>query len=267
MPRDAASLAVLAAVAASAGLVARRAGHTTESLLPVLRAAEQQGRQVERVAGAALPVDPDEERRQGEALRSALPRDERSRGLEKLGRRLERTGLAPRYAGRYQYAIMPGSSPNAFSLPGGLIFVTEGLASRLGSDPDQLAFVLAHELAHSELGHTTDKVRYRSWMERFEVPGADLVQLLREVPAQAYSRTQELEADALALEMLRRADFRLTASLAALDAIEPAAPEPAEGHRDPASVLLEGLGDYFHSHPGLREREDQLRSLIAAAVR
>ena len=36
---------------------------------------------------------------------------------------------------------------NAFSLPGGLIYVTKGLYERLSTD-DRLAAVLAHELAH-----------------------------------------------------------------------------------------------------------------------
>jgi len=46
---------------------------------------------------------------------------------------------------------------NAWSLPGGFIFVTTGLL-RILDNEDQLACILAHEVAHIELGHPTDAV-------------------------------------------------------------------------------------------------------------
>jgi hypothetical protein len=45
---------------------------------------------------------------------------------------------------------------NAFSHPGGYIYLTKGLFDFIGADEDEdfvLQFVLAHEMAHVELGH------------------------------------------------------------------------------------------------------------------
>lgn len=262
MPRNGAWLLVVAGAASAAALVGRRAGPSRESLLPVLRAGEEHGLQLERTASSVLPLDADEERRLGESLRRLMPPDARQARLTALGRRLERTGIAKRYAGRYEYAVVPDAAPNAFTTPGGFVFVTAGLLDKVGEDSSAISFALAHELSHSELGHTADLVRYKAWLDRYDVPGGDLVQALRVLPAQAYSRTQELEADTLALAMMRKADLRLQAAVDVLEAVDRSPDEAAGTHRDPGAVLIEGLTDYFHSHPGKQERLDNIRAII-----
>jgi hypothetical protein len=44
--------------------------------------------------------------------------------------------------------LIKGEEPNAFACPGGLIFVSEGLV-KLCESEDELAGVLAHEMAHA----------------------------------------------------------------------------------------------------------------------
>lgn len=257
MRRNAAWLALVAGLAAAAGLVATKGGESQASLLPILRAGQEHGRQLERLAGKIVRIDADEERRLGLELRSQLPAaGPRTPEVRALGRRLERTGLVPRYAGRYQYATIPGGPANAYSAPGGFIMVGESLIDRLG-DRDRLAFVVAHELAHVELGHTADLVRYKAWLERHHVPGAGFFQALRAIPALAYSESQELEADALAVKLLRAADLRPGAAREALELSL-----PAERQRPSAERLMEeALLDYFKTHPGRRERLARLASL------
>lgn len=68
--------------------------------------------------------------------------------------RMEAVGTALiRYAGiachEYRFRVLNSTKPNAFSLPGGLIYVTRGLYRQLRTD-DLLAAVLAHEFAHLE---------------------------------------------------------------------------------------------------------------------
>jgi predicted Zn-dependent protease len=52
----------------------------------------------------------------------------------------------------YRYNVLCGDEINAFSLPGGYIFVYEGLMKFVESD-DELAGVLAHETAHAAFRH------------------------------------------------------------------------------------------------------------------
>lgn len=52
----------------------------------------------------------------------------------------------------YEYKVIQGDDVNAFSIPGGHVYVFEGLMKRVESD-DELAGVLAHETAHAEERH------------------------------------------------------------------------------------------------------------------
>ena len=49
--------------------------------------------------------------------------------------------------GRYQYRLLGMDTLNALSLPGGRIYITQGLYRRLQSD-ELVAAVLAHEMSH-----------------------------------------------------------------------------------------------------------------------
>ncbi len=59
---------------------------------------------------------------------------------------------SPRKDLRYSCAVLDSDQVNAFSLPGGYIFVTRGLLERAASD-DEVAAVLAHEVGHSAERH------------------------------------------------------------------------------------------------------------------
>jgi beta-barrel assembly-enhancing protease len=63
---------------------------------------------------------------------------------------------APANATRFQYKIMlyDDSVPNALAVPGGVILVSLGLVALAPTD-DFLAFILAHEIGHIALRHTT----------------------------------------------------------------------------------------------------------------
>lgn len=48
----------------------------------------------------------------------------------------------------WHFYLLAGEQVNAFSLPGGLIYVTRGLYDRIGSKDSLLAAVIAHEMGH-----------------------------------------------------------------------------------------------------------------------
>lgn len=82
-----------------------------------------------------------------------LVRDERLQVfVGNIGRRLAGT----RYAGGYPYTfqVVNDQSVNAFALPGGPTFVNIGLL-RAAENEDQVAAVMAHEIAHVALRHGT----------------------------------------------------------------------------------------------------------------
>jgi hypothetical protein len=77
-----------------------------------------------------------------------------SRYLSSLGQKLARS----RYAGNwpYSFGLVEDKSINAFSLPGGPIYVNTGLIEAADNEA-QLAGVLAHEMSHIALRHGTNQ--------------------------------------------------------------------------------------------------------------
>src|SRR5207237_8201829 len=53
---------------------------------------------------------------------------------------------------RLELRACPGSGPNAFALPGGVVVLTDELV-RLAQSADQLSAVMAHEIGHLRARH------------------------------------------------------------------------------------------------------------------
>lgn len=122
---------------------------------------------------------------------------------------------------KWELAIFKDDSANAFALPGGKIGVHTGLLD-VAKNQDQLAAVIAHEIAHVLAQHHSERVSQQFVTQT----GMDLVgamsgpqsatkqQLmgLLGVGAQLgillpYSRAQESEADVYGLDLMARAGF------------------------------------------------------------
>ena len=111
------------------------------------------GKSATKVVKGAVGVGPMEERKIGEAAAleiisryGGLVRDDDiMRRINLLGRSLAR--YSPRPNLEWRFAVLNSDTVNAFSTPGGLVFITRGLYEQAGSD-DALAGVLGHEIAH-----------------------------------------------------------------------------------------------------------------------
>ncbi|MFM7079135.1 MAG: M48 family metallopeptidase [Bacteroidota bacterium] len=101
---------------------------------------------------------------------------------------------------------------NAFCTPGGFIFVYTGLMNFVGSE-DELAGIIAHEVAHGDLRHSTDQLTKQYGIQTLigllldsdaqviADIGASLIQL-------SYSRSDESEADRFAVRYLKDTDYK-----------------------------------------------------------
>lgn len=69
----------------------------------------------------------------------------------------------------YHFTVLEDKDVNAFSLPGGFIYVNEGLMKYVESD-DELAGVLAHEIAHAAFRHVATLQRESSKMSMATLP-------------------------------------------------------------------------------------------------
>ncbi len=69
----------------------------------------------------------------------------------------------------YQFTVLKGDDVNAFSLPGGHIYVYEGTLKFCESD-DELAGVLAHEIAHAAFRHIATLRKEQSKLDVVNIP-------------------------------------------------------------------------------------------------
>jgi predicted Zn-dependent protease len=66
--------------------------------------------------------------------------------MDRIGSKLAHA--LPEYRQEWHYALLRSDQINAFSLPGGLIYVTQGLYRRISTDDELLAAGIAHEMSH-----------------------------------------------------------------------------------------------------------------------
>ena len=139
--------------------------------------------------------------------------------IANLGERLSKLSTAPDYP--YTFKIVADKNINAFALPGGPIYVTTG-AITAAENEAQLAGVMAHEISHVALRHSTHQA---SRAYAFQIPLAlagialgssgSLLAQLTEIGIgfgvnsvfMKYSRDAEQQADILGARTMARAGY------------------------------------------------------------
>ncbi|PIR19459.1 MAG: hypothetical protein COV48_01850 [Elusimicrobia bacterium CG11_big_fil_rev_8_21_14_0_20_64_6] len=257
----------LVAFALAAAFVVSRGGRSRESLLPVSRAVAEHAKVLDRGSALVFPVSIDEERAIGEKIDERLsletppipgsPGASRAALWKELGLEAASSPLVTRFRGRYEFRTSAHSGANAFAVPGGFVYATMDLIEKLQKDPDALLFVLGHEIGHVELGHCADAFRLRAGAkDPLRALLGGVIVIPRLLTALHFSPSQELESDAYAVRLMRSLRRDPAAGLRVLDALGLKADK--EVARGPGKVAVEGLSDYFRTHPGSWERRGAL---------
>ena len=168
----------------------------------------------------------------------------------------ERLLSAPSY--RYRWFVADSPELNAFAAPGGIIVVHAGLI-RAASSPEELAGVLAHEVAHSELRHGLRALLKSMGLKLIVAAllsgGAEeyLASSAAKYTELKFSRDNEREADREAVARLRAARIDARPMLSMFEKL--AASAAQQGGAPP---------EFISTHPDLDERIASLRALTAA---
>jgi len=125
------------------------------------------------------------------------------RAVDPLVNALPKTGL------QFKFYLVPDQIPNAFALPGGHVLVNTGLLE-LADRPEEIAAVVAHELAHVTRRHLFRKVISSGGpyviFKLFLGGGGSLLSTLgagsQLLVGQGFSQEYELEADAIGWETM-----------------------------------------------------------------
>jgi predicted Zn-dependent protease len=72
-----------------------------------------------------------------------------------VGKRIAMVADDPGY--KWEFKVLQDKEPNAFALPGGKVGVNSGLF-KVAKNDDQLAAVMAHEVAHAIARHSAERM-------------------------------------------------------------------------------------------------------------
>lgn len=183
--------------------------------------------------------------------------------IKRVGKRL--VNVSERKDVEYNFYLLEDKELNAMALPGGFIYVNEGLAKILSDD--ELAYVIGHEVGHVAGRHIVKKLQANMTYQLIltialagsgnslegeaavdVARGADTVYNLISL---GYSRKDEYEADKFGARYSRSAGYNPYAALSALEKIK-----QEEG---PDWKVL----GYYRSHPYADDRIAALKKYIS----
>lgn len=168
----------------------------------------------------------------------------------------------------YTFKVVENDQVNAFSLPGGFIFVYEGLVEYAESD-DELAGVLAHEIAHASFRHVATLQRESSKLQLIQLPailiailsggqaGGDVLmlsQLLGQATGSGWGQKAELAADFGSFQYLQGSKYNSVGMLTFIERLA----------RDQRTLESIDWGIY-RTHPPSRERAENLTKYFTEA--
>ena len=185
-----------------------------------------------KAAEASRPINDSEEHYIGRAVAARVLGSNRlfqdpqlTLYVNEVGQAVARKSPRPSTFRGYHFAVLDTSEPNAFACPGGIIFVTRGLVQTCASE-DELAAVLAHEVAHVANKDGVNSISKARWTEvlttlgtetakQYAGAGGQLITLFegsiddvfKTIVVNGYSRSAEEAADAQALKTLREAGY------------------------------------------------------------
>jgi len=146
--------------------------------------------------------------------------------VEDIGKRI--VDVCDRKEIKYYFRVLADEEINAFSLPGGYVYINKGLIDKVAND-DELAAVVAHEIAHIVARHSVKKLQ--------AVMGYSLLRILTsQIPKaqeanwsadyafeqiiMGYGRDDELLADKLGARYCRLAGYDPSAMVSFLKKLQ-----------------------------------------------
>ncbi len=137
--------------------------------------------------------------------------------------------VSGRYDITYHYKVIESPELNAFSLPGGWVYVYTGLLKHLKNEAD-LAFVLGHETGHIVGRHAIRRLQVIYGINFLlsltlggkEVSQTELevIKVLYQIVLAGYSRKEEMEADEMGAYFTGKAGWNPVASIETLEILD-----------------------------------------------
>lgn len=161
----------------------------------------------------------------------------------------------------WEFTLVDSDDVNAFALPGGKVFLTRGLASKMTNEA-QLAAVLGHEIGHVTARHINDRIVHMNGagliVEIIAGAAGDNEESIRELGTQvagvallSYGRDQESQSDSLGLRYMTRLNYNPIGMIQLMEILDRA----SQGANPP---------EWLSTHPLAKTRIERVRSEITS---
>ena len=184
--------------------------------------------------------------------------------VKSIGRKLvvefEQTLAAAGVEDPYKFdfhVLRDGQTVNAFALPGGQIFITAGLLSRLKSE-DQLAGVLGHEIGHVIHRHSSQQMAKSEFYQGLagaataasgDYGTAQIANYVAQVKMMKFGRDDELQSDEFGVRYMLNAGYDPNAMIEVMEILA-----EASGGMD--------RDEFMSSHPSPSNRIQKIKEHI-----
>ncbi|QKX05565.1 M48 family metalloprotease [Aquimarina sp. TRL1] len=164
--------------------------------------------------------------------------------IDMVGRKLVNSTTARETPYKYEFHLLADPNTiNAFALPGGQIFITYALLSRLQNE-DQVAGVLGHEIGHVLGRHSAERIAEHDFWKTIATGasvGADAGGIVNQIGQNVLlgnGRDDELESDKLGVRFMIKAGYNPEEMIEVMRILKEAAgpnrtPEFQSTHPDP----------------------------------
>ena len=194
------------------------------------------------------------------AQMGGVSRNEKARALVKqVGERLVAQSVAARSPYKFSFHVLADAKTvNAFALPGGPVFITEGLLRLLKSEAE-LAGVLGHEIGHVIARHSSERLAKQQLTQGLlgalvvgsgDYTTAQIGQMVGGMINMKYGREDELESDALGIRIMAEGGYDPRALIRVMDVLAKA----SGGSRQP---------EFVSTHPAPENRAERIKQEIA----
>jgi predicted Zn-dependent protease len=152
---------------------------------------------------------------------------------------------------------------NAFALPGGQVFITEGLYKNL-STPGEIACVLAHEVGHVAARHSAQQIAKQELMQGLTGAAvlasydpndpnsrnsAAVAAVVGQLVTLKFGRSDELEADKLGVRFATEAGYDPHSMIKVMEILD--------------KVSKSRTPEFFSTHPNPEHRIERIKDAIA----
>ncbi|WP_224483586.1 M48 family metalloprotease [Robertkochia aurantiaca] len=185
--------------------------------------------------------------------------------VDAIGERLVDNSVARETPYQYDFHLLADPRTiNAFALPGGQVFITYGLFSRLETE-DQLAGVIGHEIGHVVGRHSADRISKQGLTQGIisgvavgseSAAATQMTAVIANLINMKYGREDELESDELGVIFMLRAGYDPNEMIRVQEILKEAAgpnrvPEFQSTHPDPDNrieKIREAIEKYGNSY-------------------